>query len=213
MSMFIDLLRDQDGKPSGQYKQVKYIKQTSNMAVYIDLDKLYTVDLRYEFDIQIAYTNWNWTTLGSSTVAGSQNRFGYNPEYHEKTPNLFMIFSGSQLTSSLISGLIESRRIYTFIIEEGFQRASISDCDIYAVGNKVNITCEGNIRLFAHGSPEGDRYRGKIYGVKIYNSKTNELLVNLVPCYRKSDNIAGLYDVVNKKFYSSLTETQFEYVL
>ena len=41
-----------------------------------------------------------------------------------------------------------------------------------------------------------------LYGCKVY-SKDETLIRNFVPCYRKSDNVAGLYDLVNNKFYTN----------
>ena len=44
----------------------------------------------------------------------------------------------------------------------------------------------------------------RIYYFKIYD---NDILKkHFIPCKRKSDNIAGLYDLVNKKFHKSFTE-------
>ena len=39
----------------------------------------------------------------------------------------------------------------------------------------------------------------KIYDCKIWVG--NKLLRHFIPCYRKSDNVIGMYDVVNKVFY------------
>ena len=41
----------------------------------------------------------------------------------------------------------------------------------------------------------------KIYSVKL--SSGNTMLSYLVPCYRKSDSVAGVYDVVNDQFYTN----------
>ena len=41
----------------------------------------------------------------------------------------------------------------------------------------------------------------KLYSFKIYESWT--LVRDLVPCYRKSDNVIGLYDLVNNQFYTN----------
>lgn len=42
---------------------------------------------------------------------------------------------------------------------------------------------------------------GKIYSCQIYD---NDILVRkFIPCYRKSDNVIGLYDTVNKSFYTN----------
>lgn len=40
----------------------------------------------------------------------------------------------------------------------------------------------------------------KYYYVKLYNS-SNILIANYVPCYRKSDNKVGMYDLVNETFF------------
>ena len=55
--------------------------------------------------------------------------------------------------------------------------------------------------LFAYRT---DRYlfNGKIYYFKWLNSN-NELVLDLVPCYRKSDNEIGMYDLVYDTFYTN----------
>ena len=44
---------------------------------------------------------------------------------------------------------------------------------------------------------------GKIYEFKIWNK--TRLVCHLVPCKRNSDNVYGLYDLVQRKFYTSAT--------
>ena len=41
----------------------------------------------------------------------------------------------------------------------------------------------------------------KLYAMYIYDN--GNLVRNFVPCYRKSDNVAGLYDLVNNVFYTN----------
>jgi len=41
----------------------------------------------------------------------------------------------------------------------------------------------------------------KIYFLKI--TKSNELIRDFIPCYRKSDNVIGMYDLVENKFYTN----------
>ena len=41
----------------------------------------------------------------------------------------------------------------------------------------------------------------KMYNLKIYQA--NKLTNEYIPCYRKTDNKAGLYDLVNGKFYTN----------
>ena len=44
-------------------------------------------------------------------------------------------------------------------------------------------------------------FLGKIYNAKVYDN--NILIRNLVPCYRKSDNVIGMLDMVNNVFYTN----------
>jgi hypothetical protein len=43
----------------------------------------------------------------------------------------------------------------------------------------------------------------KFYYIELYDS-SNELLCNLIPCYRKSDNKVGMYDIVRNTFFTPL---------
>ena len=43
--------------------------------------------------------------------------------------------------------------------------------------------------------------KAKIFDLKFYDN--NVLRANLVPCYRKSDNVRGMYDLVENKFYTN----------
>ena len=49
----------------------------------------------------------------------------------------------------------------------------------------------------------------KLYSYKIY--KNNELILDLVPCYRNSDNEIGIYDLVNNNFLTNQGAGTFTY--
>ena len=42
----------------------------------------------------------------------------------------------------------------------------------------------------------------KLYSMKL--SKNDTLVYNLIPCYRKSDNVIGMYDLVHNQFYTNV---------
>lgn len=44
-------------------------------------------------------------------------------------------------------------------------------------------------------------FKGKIYKFKLYDE--NNIVRNFIPCYRKSDDEAGMYDTVNDVFYTN----------
>ncbi len=48
--------------------------------------------------------------------------------------------------------------------------------------------------------------------VKLYRciiSKNNVIVRDFIPCYRKSDNVVGLYDIVNDTFYTNIGTGEF----
>ena len=47
----------------------------------------------------------------------------------------------------------------------------------------------------------GGHYR--IYSYVHKNNSTNDELMHLYPCYRKADNVAGMYDIVNNTFLTN----------
>lgn len=73
-------------------------------------------------------------------------------------------------------------------------------------GMKVNATA--NLFLFAYNNIDANTHANlRIYGCKIYEAGV--LVRNYLPCYRKSDNEAGMYDLVENKFYTNTGTGKF----
>ena len=68
---------------------------------------------------------------------------------------------------------------------------------------KNDFACSHSLSLLAqHGTTSYSRIaNAKIYSCKIYSD--TEPVRDFVPCYRKSDNTIGLYDLVNDVFYTN----------
>lgn len=65
-----------------------------------------------------------------------------------------------------------------------------------------NLSYSGRTMHLLHGNGYDVGYTsGKVYYCKITVDGT--LVRSFVPCYRKSDNVAGLYDLVNNVFYDN----------
>ena len=58
-----------------------------------------------------------------------------------------------------------------------------------------------NLYIMAINNAVVGKLVGRIYYFKIYYNNT--LVRDFVPCYRKADNVAGLYDLVNGVFYTN----------
>lgn len=73
------------------------------------------------------------------------------------------------------------------------------------VVNEYSLTYQQNsahyLRIGGWSDPQWTAY-GSYYYVKVYGND-DSLIADFVPCYRKSDNKAGLYDLISEMFYNS----------
>ena len=65
------------------------------------------------------------------------------------------------------------------------------------VGHRRSVKRRKNVKT------RNRRSISKIYYFKIYDNNNN-LICDLVPCYRKSDGVIGMYDLVSDVFRTNL---------
>ena len=78
------------------------------------------------------------------------------------------------------------------------------DGNNYTISWYTNVTVNWWIWVFAHNDNWVGNYfaRVKMYKLDIYDESLVHIY-DLVPCYRKSDNVIGMYDTVNNQFYTN----------
>lgn len=79
----------------------------------------------------------------------------------------------------------------------------------YQVGDIIEVIRTNNVEtilktysLFTHEDSSTLTWKGRIY--KYWLKLDNEYLFNWIPCYRKSDNVIGLYDLVSGTFSTNI---------
>ena len=65
---------------------------------------------------------------------------------------------------------------------------------------------DSNLLLLERAN-HNSHFEGKLYSCNIYDNTI--IIRNLVPCYRKADSVAGLYDLVNNTFYTNQGTGEF----
>ena len=98
----------------------------------------------------------------------------------------------------------QSRHSYT--LDSG---TLVMDGTSYAITSGGTFACTYPITLGAWNNGSGGVAcnSSKIYACKLYNDGT--LVRDLVPCYRKSDNVAGMWDKVEGRFYANAGSGSF----
>ena len=172
------------GPLPSQYRQVEYVEATGTQYVNTGV-RIASAGAQWSATIDIQYTASSSSSqimLGTGTGAGGWA--GQNGGFYALGPTDRTTYASTQ-------------RVQAYL----------------AFGTSASITIESETITRAGSVPDGSVYllaaairefacEAKLYSCKIYDA-SNVLVRDFVPCVRKSDSVAGLYDMVNMAFYVS----------
>ncbi len=184
---------NKSGLPLG-YQRVEYLQSTGTQYIDTgfnipDLTDSYRVELKMTVD-------------GGTGNAATSNNLGYMGQNsglmltYTRDYGLGIGSAGIPVTSGYIFEVVQKRNA-------DCTRELIVDNTTFTITTQATLYADRNYGIFRL-SPFDQTYNaiyGKIYEFKGY--KNNVLTYNLVPCRRKSDNVLGMYDTVNKTFLTN----------
>lgn len=211
MSMFRNLLVQAGGGLPATYQEVEYIQ--SDGLQYIDTGVTGTSDTTLTATYAVAgkkdvvatligaEKGFNVTSAATKYYIGVY-RVGYSYGYiHMGLTDIapFNISGGGQ---NVKMDLTYDGSTLT-LKSANNQTTNVSISSSGVVDTELTMTIFAlNRTVGASTTPEmADRGALKLYALTI--SKAGTLVRDFVPCYRKSDNVAGLYDLVNGVFYTN----------
>lgn len=180
-----------------EYQEVEYIQSSGTQ--YIDTGVVATSG--FEIDIKI----------NIDTVTGSMAPILYAHEPSEPYKRNFIAYTSSKKMEIDAGDKITQTSVT--LTGNDVIKASNVENNFYLTVNGTNYTPKvttdasnleysGRTMHLLHGNGYDVGYTsGKVYYCKITVDGT--LVRSFVPCYRKSDNIVGLYDLVNGVFYTN----------
>ena len=185
-----------------EYTQVDYIE--SSRTQYIDTGVNADSNLRVVIDM--AYSDMVLTNNGS-IIGAIRNTNGAYTRYHLGLTSTAFIFY-SNTSSKSISPVNTNRHIFdlnvpnlVFKIDDSSTTLTSSTFDtqlnFWLFGRNSNVN---NLKAYS---------AQKLYNAKFYYN--GELIRDFIPCYRRSDNKTGLYDIVNNVFYPCQGTGEFTY--
>lgn len=171
-----------------EYQQVEYIESTGTQ--YIDTGIiLRNNNWRIETDIKYTEYTDSRQLIGSVT---SGYYFGINTDgYYE--------LGGTSLSNVLANLDDYDKVIYSNNSNTNVKTLNVNDTDVITRTN--GSPSANNNYIFATGGNAKNYCKMRLKSYKL--TIGNTLMLNLVPCYRKSDNEVGLYDLVNDEFYTN----------
>jgi len=172
------------------YQEVEYLESSGTQ--YIDSGVAPNQDTKVQVRMQKSSTQGSYPKLFGSEIAylDKSLKVDIRPVYE--------IAYGTFASSTGISCL--ENTIYDITFEHNL---FTSNNESFSFSTTANVDSGYNIYIFAcnrSGNPL-EYSRVKLFNFQIYDN--NVLVRNFVPCYRKADNVAGLYDMINDVFYTN----------
>lgn len=171
-----------------EYQEVAYIQTTGSQYITTDItpsNNTYQVETKIETtssqDYQVVFAgqsekHYSLTMGGGKWYVGGSNTEASGGKSSATSGNIYEIVFNDASHSVLVNG--------------------------GTVVSGQTFTSNQQIRIAKRLS---DNTSGayKYYYFRVKNNSTGKILADLVPCYRKSDSVAGMYDLASKKFYTN----------
>ena len=188
-----------------EYQQVEYIESSGTQ--YIDTGVLasdYSGGIGYVFNGVVYSTNtgdeWLWGALNSSKRSGNMCA--------SNSYSKFALYAGgaNEVARSVPITYDEDVTITAFSSSLTPTEATLSVNGVTDTDTDGAVTSSDmptiNVFLFKCNGSSRTPSKAKVYSFKMTDVNGVELR-NFIPCYRKADNVIGLYDVVSGAFYTN----------
>ncbi len=184
------------------YQQVEYIESTGTQYINTEIipDQNTGFDIVFLTKNAIAFSPAGGTTGYGAIMGARENSkvnelqittYTANSEQYDGTLRFGTsgaynagITINTKITLTLTNKAYTNNKDLEYTLEKEFK--SPVSLTLFALNNNGTITQHGLVQL---------------YSLKIYDGDI--LVRDYIPCYRKDDNVRGLYDLVYKKFYSN----------
>lgn len=186
-----------------EYQQVLYIQSSGTQYINTGTDFGYNAT-----DYSEVYLKMQWTAISTEAIpfglrTGSGNTymcFGY-----ASTGSNWYLGTGAVSYSSgsaPVTGVDYELQGY---FEKNNQWLKINGVTEITRTDNTNRLATRNAWLFGSNAQQGGQYR-RLASMQLYHAKiwrNGDLVRDFYPCYRKADNVAGLYDITNDVFYTN----------
>ena len=211
---FIPCIRNSDNKP-GLYDKVNKVFYVNKGSGEFNYGPLKSVPQIYQQVDCIQNTDQQHI---DTLVNGNNVNLKICAEYEPTSSGQMAIFSARTSSSNGISFWTDgychfgnSSVQVPGVSSTGKHRVELSKNGLYLDDTKLNFTAGtsmANANLILFRVLNDNRvFLGKIYSAKVYDD--NILIRDLVPCYRKFDNVIGMLDLVNNVFYTNADSGKF----
>ena len=179
-----------------EYQHVEYLE--ANGTQYIDSD----ISTASKFEMYVDAKGDDGIIVGSNQAAGGS---GYRWVYAFNVGQGYRGYVGPNGGDQFFTnGTVNDRAQMHFKQTSGNSQTFEFTCNgTTETKSFTQTTSSGrSVWLFAYrGNPNWSYGTARIYRAQLYNS--GSLVRDFVPCYRKADSVAGMWDRVGESFYTN----------
>lgn len=184
-----------------EYQPVEYVESTGTQ--YIDTGIVGKTGVSSYCKIMITGDLAANAALLASRIDGGDTRYYIGCRYYNGTIN----FGHAEEFMSTTAPQQNVIKEYEYITKNNTLTIKENGVAIFVKNITNSFDTGKNLYLFAnnYAGVASNFISCKLYALKIYDNET--LVRNFIPCYRKADNAAGVYDAVSETFFTDLSGT------
>lgn len=181
-----------------EYVRVEYIQTTGTQ--FIDTGLFPGANLQVETSIEVGSTQQDTSVFGSylKSTGNSLGSFFHLTPYNNKW---YVGGNNAEGNFGSYSPVVGTK--YDILFNNADRQVIINDMSLtfpVPITGYTNTT----LTISKRGSSNNARYgRFKYFYFKIYDKNTEKYIREFIPCYRKSDNKPGMYELIEGKFYGN----------
>lgn len=186
-----------------EYQQVDWIQAANGVGAYLDLGFTFDKAALIKIGIYCDSLQTSGQIFGAAENNGKLRCMITAPFSSASTAS-FYGSTGSTYNNKTY-GMTSGKNEFEFSLKKGEMRIVRKDLGTIATEtSQGEYTMTSNLLLFGQNYNGTVRYAGlrKVYYFKYYDANNN-LICDLVPCYRKADQTIGMYDTVRNIFLTN----------
>lgn len=197
------------GRIPSEYQEVEYLKADSGYWAYFDLGFSFDKKARVEMSQYVLGRNTISYVFGAAENSGALRCMLTLP--YIKAGTLYGSNGNAMKGVEGITYTINDENHYVMTFEKGSLKFENKTTGFVGTSaEQAEYTMTNNLYLFAQNYNGSARVgSSRQIGYFRYYDKDDNLVCDLVPCYRKSDGEIGMYDKVRKIFLTNIGKDSF----
>lgn len=189
------------------YQEVEWIAAEKNIGAYIKLGFTFDTSATVHMSQYLSDTKTTAYPFGASENSGVLRCMVSSPYSN----GCSCYGSSGDAFQSVVTTTVTGKNEFEFSWKKGELKAINKTNESTSVTkNQAEYAMTNELYLFAQNYNGNLRYGGeRKIGYFRYWNKNGELICDLVPCYRKSDKVIGMYDMIRKIFLTNVGSGSF----